>query len=284
MLVNVMVRTGCVALAAFGLLALPPAIAFAKTPTPPAAAKPFNTFADAEALYHAGRYDEAVSAARADGSANARALAARALIAKAVSQTPFDERTPLLKSAEAEADAAIALDANCFEGYMQKLVAFSELERVQASHGEAMKGAAGKSRKLIERALEIDPKNPWALAALGGWHLEIVRRAPIGIGKMMFGASKKDGIAAYDQAVAADPNNALIHYEFGVALLSLDAKKLRPKAEQLFKTTIAIKTEDAFSRFVQKRAEHLLTLVAKGDHDKLSTVLAFYRGETPEPS
>ena len=252
-------------------------VAFAADPAP-------DPLAAARAHYHAGHYDDAVAETKKVGTAAAHAFAAHALVAKAISQLPFDQRLPVLRIADAEADAAIAADGKLFDGHLQKVMVFSEMERFKGDLGGALKGAAGKSRAMIQQALDIEPNNPWALAALGGWNLEIARRAPIGMGKILFGASRAQGIDAFERALRADPNNSLIRYEFGMSLLSLDPKQNRARAEELLNAARVIPSEDAFTRFVQKRADHLLALLAAGDHDKLNTTLTVYRGEVPAPT
>ncbi len=243
-------------------------------------AAPANPYNAAEALYTAGKYDAATQAARQLDTAEGHALAARALLAKAITEVPFEKRAPVLKEAEGEADKAIARNGKVLEGHLQKFVAYGSLTRLPGFKGG--NGAAAKaSRQMLDRALALDPKDPWTLAALGGWHLEIVRRAPLGLGKMAFGASRAEGLKAFDQALAGDPKNVDVRYEYALSLLSLDSKRYRAESESVLNEAIAIATDDAYSRAAQTRSKRLLALLASGDRRKLDAVLAGYRGDAP---
>jgi len=242
-----------------------------------ASVDPYGT---AEALYTAGQYDAAVQAARQIGSAEAHALGARALLAKTESQVPFDQRLPVLKEAEAEADAAIAANDKVIEGHLQKLMAYCYITRMPGFRDGDI-AASRVSRTMLDRALALEPNNPWALAALGGWNLEIIRRAPLGLGGILFGANRTKGMAAFEKALVLAPNNVVIRYEFGLALLSLDDRKA---AESALTAAIVLQTDDAYSRFLQARGQRLLALVAAQDHRTLDKVLAAYRGERKDVS
>lgn len=239
-----------------------------------------DPYATALALYKTGDYEAAVAAAGHIGSAEGHALAARALLAKAAADVPYGQRLGVLKAAEAEADAAITANVRVIEGHLQKLIAFGYLSRMPG-FGIGDIAAARISRQILDRALDIEPDNPWALASLGGWNLEIAKRAPLGVGRLMFGATRAKGIKAYERALWVAPDNVVIRYEYGLALLWLDSDADRPRAAAVLSGAIALKTDDAYGRFLQHRAGRLLALLSAKDSAGLRTVISAYRGEGP---
>lgn len=240
-----------------------------------------DPYATAEALYRSGEYNAAAQMASNDiGSAEAHALAARALLSKAITEVPFDQRLPVLEEAGSEADAAILANDNALEGYLQKLIAYGYISRMPDFDVDNI-AAAKQSRKILDQAVRLEPENPWVLASLGGWNLEVAKRAPLGMGKVLFGATSAKGIEAFDRALALVPENVVIRYEYGLALLWLDRGKYRSKAQAALNDAIALQTDDAYSRFLQNRARVLLALIASKDRKKLKATIAAYRGEAP---
>lgn len=244
-----------------------------------------DTLDAALALYGSGAFADAAETARQDERAESQALTARALLAEAVTNVPFAERLPILEAAEAAARRAIAKDDRLVEGHLQLAIALGYIARFQGPLAAQMTGMADEASHVIAHALALEPTNPWALATSGGWHLEIVRRTPVGLGKLLFGASRKAGIAAFETALAADPDNILIRYEYALSLCGLDTNHDRARAIALLKTVVQSSAPDAFAMVIKARAERLLGLFEAGKAQKnaLQATIRFYMGEAAEP-
>ena len=137
----------------------------------------------AMADYAAGAYEEAAiaatetadNAARAQTKLRAFILAARAWLAygqKAQNQAAKEEA---YRNGEAAADRALALSDESAEAHIYKALALGFRSREEGPVNAYFAGYAEAARSHIETALTLEPDNPWALAALGGWHLEALR-------------------------------------------------------------------------------------------------------------
>jgi len=118
---------------------------------------------------------------------------------------------------------------------------------------EMRDGYAREGRALVHAALRAEPREAWAHALEGGWNLEIVRRGGP-VGASYFGASVPAGRAAFERARALAPDDALIAYQYAVALLELDPRRNAPEAAKLLEIAGACRAGDAFEQRVQARA------------------------------
>ena len=87
--------------------------------------------------------------------------------------------------------------------------------------------------------LTADPDNAYALAALGGWNVEIVRvgrRIPGAAGSMTPVWSK--GLTLFDRAVRAAPGNVAVRYQIALSLSGLDAETYRNRIESELQAAI----------------------------------------------
>jgi hypothetical protein len=217
-------------------------------------------FANDTALraYAEGDFLAAASAAeRGD-----RALAARALIAEAI--TAGGDVPALLVRAERNARAGLAANPTDLEARLQLALAIG-LQGRRAPIAEAMrKGYARESRALIDAALAQAPREAWGHALDGAWHLEIYRRGGA-VGARMFGASVPEGVAALERARALAPDDAAIAYQYAVVLLDLDARRYQAKIAGLLAAAAACTAHDAFESAIRAKAEAVAaTLAARG--------------------
>lgn len=202
--------------------------------------------------YGRGDFLAAAAQAEAEGGSDNLALAARALLAEAVTGSPRN-LDALLARAEADARGALAADRSNTDARLQLAVAIGMKGR-RASVAEAMRrGYAREGRALVHAALRAEPREAWAHALEGGWNLEIVRRGGP-VGASYFGASVPAGRAAFERARALAPDDALIAYQYAVALLELDPRRNAPEAAKLLEIAGACRAGDAFEQRVQARA------------------------------
>jgi tetratricopeptide (TPR) repeat protein len=213
----------------------------------------------ANAAFRAGQYDLALSEAAAQPSADADALRARALLARAMcAANEPDSR--VIRQALAAAEAALAKDSAHEEGRLQKAIALSLLTRPMSLGKARESGYGPEARKLAESVLEDDPDNHYALGFLAVWHVEVHRRGGT-IGAAVMGASLKQAREYYEDAVQLAPEDAGLRWQWARALAAYDAKKYRAEIEAELEAAMAIDPQTDLDRVMQARAGTLLELV-----------------------
>ena len=231
------------------------------------------------AAYHAGSFEVAAELSLQEGSADSYAFAAQAIIAEAISR-PEGFCGPCLLRAEQLADQAIAIDPAVIDGYLQNSVAIGFRGRVLGLAEAQHEGLAEKARQSIDQAMNIDPHNVWARASLGAWHLEIVHHAGRILANLTYGASRKEGLKLYRAALAERPDAAVLHFQYALSILALDADEFKSEAERELRHTLAIGSNDALINYTQTQAARLLTSLQEADPEKLQTLVSDLQGYT----
>lgn len=167
----------------------------------------------AERAFSSGRYDQVAALTFGQRSAKADALVAKALLAKAMLLEPEAKETLVLANAAlGYARRALAKDEKLVEAHLHTAIALG----LQAHHlgtSEAMDNVE-TAKAAIDTALALAPSDPWVQATLGGWHLTLTGKVGTLPANLMFGASRSDGLAAFDRALAADPANPKLLYHY----------------------------------------------------------------------
>ncbi len=234
------------------------------------------SFAEAEALYTEGKFLPSASMAWELQTAPGLALAARGLLAYATTTAPPEDRFDLIDRAEELARQALALDDTVVEGHLQLVVAIGHRAKAQGAVMSQIEGLAGKTRSHIDRALELEPDNPWALAISGGWHMELARRDPIGITVLLFGARRSTGMADFERALELDPTNAVLHVQYGLTLLEARRNKYQDRAIAALEAAAKLSPPGVYDQLIQARGRHVLTLVDQGDKKPLLRAVRNY--------
>lgn len=207
------------------------------------------------AAFGDGRFDEAARRAASLSDADAKALAARALLAKGMCG---DGQPPvaLVDEAETLARAALEIEPGHIEGRLQLAIALS-LKLRPLSPREAMRAGHGEvARELAEAVLRDDPGNPYAHGLLAVWHVEVVRRGGA-IGAAIMGASLREGLGHYQAAARARPDDAAIHWQMARALAALNARKYRGEILGALQAAQVAGRDDALETVMAARAAHL---------------------------
>lgn len=242
-------------------------VATAEAAVPPAA----------RSAYAKGEFYKAAALAEASTDADALAFAARARIADAiVREGPYC--IPCLVVAENVAQHAIDADKKFAEGYIQFAVAMGLRGRLVDLADAREEELATKGREAIDKALGLEPKNPFALAALGGWNLEIVRRAGPILADATYGATRDDGLKHFREALTIAPSNLLLHYYFALEVLSLDVDEFRATAAEALDTGFKDPNPDALTSFTRKRAAALQAAVKAGSAEEITRLVRRHEG------
>ena len=217
-----------------------------------------SAFAD-QAAYHAafqrGHYIEAAEIAADVRNADTLALAARALLAGAMSGDSQPDQS-VLAEAEAAARQALVLEPDHVEGRLQLAIALSLKMRPMTTGQARRTGHANAPRELAESVLEDEPGNAYAHGLLAVWNVEVVRRGGP-FGSAIMGASVREARRHYDKAVSARPGDASIHWQYARALAALNPKKYRHDIEAALGAAFEAPLDDALEATMAERCRRL---------------------------
>jgi hypothetical protein len=144
-------------------------------------------------IYATGRYDDAMKAGAASGTATGFTVAARAALADATTR-PLPCLDCLYR-AEEFARRAIAADPRLVEGHVYLAVAMGYEARVVGPVWARAHNYPGHAKDELDAALALDPKSVWALGALGGWNVVFVGSGGERLACWIYGGSVVMGLA-----------------------------------------------------------------------------------------
>ena len=245
----------------------------------PALAAPIPSQVALYNLYADGRYDEAMKDGAAARNAYGYAIAARAALADAVLRdTPCLE---CLQRGEDYARRAIAADPRFSDGQVWLAVALGSEARITGVVRARLDDAPGQSKIALDAALASEPDNPYAVAALGGWHIEIVRGGGAYLAGLLYGASEAQAMALFDRAIHLAPGNVALHYQVALALAGFDPDKYHDRIDAELTATLHDAPATKYEKAIQGRAADLQTLLRRGDRDALDARVQKYQGYPP---
>lgn len=215
------------------------------------------------ALYLSGRFAQAESAGVSQNDAQGLAVAARAALAE--EQMRDSPCLECLARAEDLSRRAIAADPRRPEGHIYLAAAVGYEARIIGELAAQTRGYASLAKRELDLALAEDPNDEWALAALGSWHIEIVRRAGATFGRWLFGARFELGREYYAKAFAVAPDNLVLRYQYALALAAFDLSAHRNDAEEQLERAVKATPQSAYEVFARDRAQQLLEVMKRGD-------------------
>jgi tetratricopeptide (TPR) repeat protein len=215
------------------------------------------------ALYLSGQYARAEAAGLAENDADGFAIAARAVLADDMmrEQPCLD----CLVHAEELSRKAIASDPKRPEGHIYLAAALGYRARIIGDIAAQSQGLASKAKRELDAALADDPRDPWALAAVGSWHIEIVRSAGPTLARWLFGARFAEGRDYYARALSIAPENLVLHYQYALVLAAYDYPTYRGEVENELALAVACSPGSSYEVFARKRASELLDTLKRGD-------------------
>jgi hypothetical protein len=227
-------------------------------------------------LYAQGHYEEAMRQGAASGTAAGFAIAARAAMADAMMKpAPCLE---CLKRGEAFARRAIAADKDAPDGHVWLAAALGYEARIVGLVRARLDNDPAQARENLETALKLQPDNAYALAALGGWNVEVVRAGGEFLSRKLYDASLEQGMSFFDRAVRAAPRNVAVRYQIALSLAGFDQDAHSGRVESELEAVIHAAPETAYEKFVQSRAGDLLALLKRGDRDAFDEKVRIYQG------
>jgi tetratricopeptide (TPR) repeat protein len=231
---------------------------------------------DIFALYAKGDYEQAAQAGEASHNALGLAIAARAVLADEVLRD--EPCMPCLERAERMARAAIAADPHLAYGPVWLAVALGYQARIIGAVRARVKDAPAQSKTALDEAVAEDPKNPYAVSALGGWHIEIVRGGGATLARLLYGAKESEALALFDRAARLAPGNVAVRYQIALSLAGFDAEKYHDRIVAELKAAVADTAGTAYEKKIQARAGELLGLLTSGAQDGFDSRVRKYQG------
>lgn len=116
-------------------------------------------------------------------------------------------------------------------------------------------GLAGKTKRMLDTALQIEPKNAEAHVASGLYHAEIIDKLGSMVGKLTYGAKKESGIEHFEKAMKNAPNSPIVYMEYANALLMLFGKKKVDEATEAYEKAANMKPVEAMEFLDMKLAQ-----------------------------
>lgn len=228
------------------------------------------------ALYAAGKYEAAMKAGAAQNDTQGFTVAARAALADATTRDA--PCLDCLKHAEAYARQAVAADARAPEANTFLAVSLGYEARIVGPVFARLHNYPDEAKERLDKALADDPKNVWALGALGGWNIEIVRTGGAYLGNWIYGATEDKGLEAFAQAFRSAPDNLSVRYQYGLSLSGYDADRFQSQILDAFARVGRLTPQTAYERIAQARAAELAALWKKGDRAAFDARVRKYQG------
>jgi hypothetical protein len=226
-------------------------------------------------LYADGQYEEAARAAAAAHSAYGYALAARAVLAEAVLRdAPCLE---CLQRAEALARQAVAADPRLADGQVWLAVALGYQARIKGIFWARLHDFPKQARAALETAVAAEPNNAYAVSALGGWQVEVVRAGGPFLARQLFGATLGEAMGLFDRAVKLAPGNVAVRYQIALSLAGLDPEAHRSRILTELDAAMRAMPSTAYERRLLSRAGELKTAMG-GDRVKLDALVRKFQG------
>jgi hypothetical protein len=227
-------------------------------------------------LYASGKYDDVMRAGAAARTAQGFAIAARAALADAAMRP--EPCLGCLKRAEDFARKAVAANASEPDGHVWLAAALGLEGRITGLIRARLANSPAEAKAELDAALEDDPGNAHALAAMGGWNIEIVRAGGAFLARQLYGATEGDGMALFGCAVKAAPGNVAIHYQIALSLSGYRPDIFRARIAEELEAAIHAVPQTAYEKFIQGRAAELLVLQKKNDTDALTAKVRAFQG------
>jgi len=228
------------------------------------------------ALYTAGDYEGAIALGEMYSDGVGLATAARAALAIAnLRDAPCLE---CLRRAERLARAAISADIQQQDAYVFLAAALGYEARILGIVRAYWGNHAERARAAIDTALNLSPRDPWALAASGAWHIEVVRSGGRVLGHALYGGDFDAGVAQFEDALAAGPGNPVIRFQFALALSGFNLETHRERVRALLEESVAMPPRTAYEREVRQRAQLLLRLLGAGNDGEYLEQVGRYQG------
>ncbi|HEY0104451.1 MAG TPA: hypothetical protein VGB91_00090, partial [Rhizomicrobium sp.] len=183
-----------------------------------------------------------------------------------------------LRRAEDLARKAAAIDPGLCDAHVYLAVAMGYEARVVGPVWARAHNYPGLAKAELDQALALEPKDAWALGALGSWNVEIVRTVGSYLASWIYGATIDKGLAAFAAAFRAAPDNLSVRYQYALSLSGYNADRFRHEIDDAFARIAREKPATAYEVLARARAAELAGLLAKADRAAFDAKVRAYQG------
>jgi hypothetical protein len=210
----------------------------------------------ARQAYRAGRWLAVADAISDPQDPDQLAFAARSLLAGAVLDNRHPNRASHVGRARALALSAIKIAPSHVEGRLQLATALGLQTRMMSPARAFASGLPNQIRRILEAVVQDAPREAWAFALTGGWHLEALRIGGVSA-QTMIGASLRKGKAAFARAMELDGTEPAVPFYYAAALIAINPAAHAQEARTLVRRVEPMTGEDAFQSEIKARAQKL---------------------------
>lgn len=226
--------------------------------------------------YRMGDYQGAIRIGEAVNNGPGLAVASRAAFAEAnLRDTPC---LSCLQQVETIARRSIMLDMAHPEAFVYLAAALGYESRIIGYVRATIEHYPEIAKQAIDHALADDPNDAWSLAALGGWHLEIVRNGGSFIARTLYGARADLGEDAFQRAFAADPGNLVIRLQYVLSTSAFDLNRYRNQITGQLAAIATTEPRTAYEMAMKQRAVRLQALLESGHNADFLALIKKYQG------
>lgn len=231
------------------------------------------SLANAALAYQSGDWPKAETLARTNGSADGLALAARAILTRAMIDGARQIAPARLKEARSLAERALGVDPRHIEGRLQLATALGMEARIVPPMMALADGLPQRARRLLVTVSRDAPDNAWAWALIGGWHIEAIRQGGAAA-QVTLGANITLGKAAFTKALALDPTEPAIPFYYAASLLNLQGSATQQEIRKLLIRATNAKRAGAFQDAVRLRSREVLQMLDREGSTKAAILAA----------
>jgi tetratricopeptide (TPR) repeat protein len=198
--------------------------------------------------FHAGEFEQAVSAGLQAGSSGINAANKAANIYANYLEESEARQLKIYEEVAARCEALQKADpknVNAFYSHAYALGRYSQLVGVAKA---LTQGIAGKVKASLDTTLNLQPKSADAHIALGAYHAEIIAKVGSLVGGLTYGASKDKGLEHYRSALKLNPHSAIGRIEYANGIVMLIGKSKMKDAEKLYAEAASCTPWDAMER------------------------------------
>ncbi|MDE2476128.1 MAG: hypothetical protein KGO48_13830 [Alphaproteobacteria bacterium] len=226
--------------------------------------------------YQMGDYQGAIRIGEAANNGPSFAVATRAAFAVAnLRDTPC---LSCLRQVEALARHSIMLDMTHPDAFVYLAAALGYESRIIGYVRATLENYPEMAKQAIDHALADDPNDAFSLAALGGWHFEIVRNGGSFVARTVYGARIDAGEDAFRRATVADPGNLVIRLQYVFATAAYDLKRYRNQVTEQLVAIAMTEPRTAYETAMKQRAARLQDLLKSGRNADFLALIKKYQG------
>ena len=210
---------------------------------------------DAWREFHAGEFRAAIAHGSELGPLGASVANKAAAVHTLYAQNAGATELRMLEAAARRGEAAAELLPDYANAHYFLSLALGRYSQRISILKALADGLAGRVRRHLERALELEPRHAEAHVAFGLYHAEIVSKLGALAATLTYGASAAAAMEHFTRATKLAPTSPIVHIEYANALLLLDGRRHGEQARALYAKAAACEPLDAMERLDVARAK-----------------------------